>query len=507
MDVDTVRANMEEARTVIRDMVEIHSRDTGAENFWLNFVRQGTFELHKGFRQKKKIREQSYIPPDAKWRDVDARFNSGNGKVCTICPIKIQFGSNFREVVLETLEVRGPDICFIELLALQEFEAELRHQYQELTRARRIIYSNRYRDAYIKTAGRKYVMMQGLPYGTADGYFPDPTAGTVGKPHESLLKHVAASFDAAGGYVPGQNAGMSGNSPIYWAICRHEVSDEIFRGDPESRKDIRDSSIANELLQVSHNSTVYKRFRFIEDAEAPRFNYNETTNEWERVNYYKQVDAAIGVVAVENPEYELAKYDCIIFVANRLGPSSQKLPRSVNAGGNTRFGAVHSDFNFSFKNYPDQITNVMEWDGFFLGNAFEAIDPGQSRFVHCVMVARDVNGVTINPATNTAKPAHTDRAIAEVPELPCCEFISPNACSNADKFTCASTTVAGHDNGLVLYPIAAGTVTEGSTYNIAGADGVTFTAVEVDGQKVTFGYADPAVDCADIIKEWQVTPA
>lgn len=506
MDVDTVRRYMEEARTTVQDMVDLNSRDTGAEDFWLQFPQKETFAIGRGFKQKKKTREQSYIPPDLKWTDVDSQFNSAEGKACTICPVKLKFGSNFREIVLETLSLRGPDICYVELLALEEFSAELAHQYNELTRARRILYSNRYRDAYMLRAGRKYIMQAGFPFGETDGTFPDPTAGTVGLPHESIFARIAARFDAAGGRAPGQNAGMIGNAPIYWAMARPEVFDTIIRADAESRLDIRDSSMADELIRVSHHSQVYKRFRMIEDVEAPRFNYNETTDEWERVNYYREVKAAIGVIAEENHAYETALYDVIIFAANRLGPRAQKMPRAVPVGGNTGMGTLHSDFNFRFYDYGDLQHNLLQWNGFFFGNAFEAIDPGHSRFVAAVMVARNVGGVTITAATSTSTPAATERDIADAAQPGCCEFLTPSACANAEEFTCASVTVAGHDNGLELYPIEPGTVVEGSDYNIAPLD-VTFTAVEVDGKRVVFGYADPAVSCDDIIKEWQVSPA
>jgi hypothetical protein len=504
---DTVRTYMEEARTTIQNMVELHSRDTGAENFWLNFVKAETFELGKGFRQKKKIREQSYIPPDAQWRNMHDVVTSGDGKACTICPIKLKFGSNFREFDLEALEVRGPDICYLELLQLEEFRAELDHQYRELTRARRILYSNRYRDAYIGMAGRKYIMQADLPWTGTEDSFPDPTGAQVGLPHEDILRHIAAAFDAAGGYVPGQNAGMVGNAPIYWAIGRHEVSDTIMRSDGDARQDIRDSSMADELLRVTHNSVVYKRFRFIEDAEAPRFNYNTTTDEWERVNYYREVPASIGVVAEENPDYETAQYDCMLFVANQLGPRCQKLPQAVSVGGNTGMGTAHTDFNFVLKDYPDLESNIMGWNGFFLGTALEAIDPGQSRFVIAVMFARNVGGVTINAPTVTTPGTATDRPLSAKSERPCCAILPTSSCANAAEFTCASTTAAGYTNGIELEPITEGEVVAGSDYEIAGADGVTFRAVEVDGHRVVFGYEGDPIACTDLVKEWTVTPA
>ena len=56
-------------------------------------------------------------------------------------------------------------------------------------------------------------------------------------------------------------------------------------------------------------------------------------------------------------------------------------------------------------------------------------------------------------------------------------------------------------------PLTEGSVTEGTDYEIAGADGYTFRAVEVDGTRVVFGYEGTAVACSDLVKEWTVTPA
>lgn len=503
----TVRQYMEEARDTIQyESDRIFYND--AQSWWINFVMKEAFPLHKGYTQQIKEREPSFVPPDLPWKDVTTLVNEG--KACTISPYEIRFGANFREVKLETLEIRGPDICFIELLDLHAFEEELRFQYEELAAARQIIYENRYRDAYIRMASRKYLMASGMPYTGPGDTFPDPTGLTVGKAHESLLRKIAGIFNNTGGRRAGQNMGMSGGAPVYLAVGRQEVFDDILRNDAESRLDLRDSSQVDELLKTFHIGYTYRQFAFIDDTEAPRFDFIGGT--WIRRNYWMETDATIGVIKKENPYYETAQYDVITFIANRKGPRSQKLPQQIATGGNTNFGPAHTDFSLDFKNYGDNHRNIMRHMGFFLGNAFEAIDPGQERWVIVVLVARDTGGITIVEANQVAPATAVEAPIMPAPFYNSCAILAPTSCCNTADFVCASAAAPGaYDNGIQLSPMVTGEgiIEVGGTYTLLGAGDTIFEVSAITGDDdeiVTFGYDGDAIACADLIQAWQATP-
>lgn len=508
-DPKQIREFFEMARDTVRAEVTRISYDT--PSFWVGFMPTGTFQLGKGYQQQQKYYEQSYIEAHTAWRSVKTEVDAGRG--CNLAPELIDYGSSFTNFEMERIEIRGPGVCLLDIPDVQSFGEELDRQYGELARVGRYKFENRYRDSHILFSGRKYVAgadgTGGMPYYPGD--FPRRPAGGVALAHQSMLDHLAEVFDAQGGW--NENMGVFDGAPHYMVICSHDTSDQILRSDDgkEDREDIRNSSMANELLKRLHLNMRYKRWIHVMDTQAPRFTYDSTTNTWIRVPYFKKEKATIGYKAEPNPDYNTAPYECITVIANRLGPEALMMPMLSNPGGNTSFRQIHNSFNFEFVNFGHNADNPLRNHGYFMGDAMEAINPRQSRYVMNLMVARNTNGIIfVNPTTPTGSVPVAATLKTQFATDQCGYLLETTAC-NLQEFTCttaASTT--GKANAIVLSPIRDGAVSVSDIVKVGGAGDVLFEVEAIastgalTNNEVRLGYDGAAIDCASLVRDWKL---
>lgn len=504
-----IREFFEAARDTVKAEVTRENYDT--PNFWRDFMPKGDWELGKGWQQREKTYEQSYIEAHSDWQKVSAEVEAGRG--CALTPELIDYGHSFHNFEMEQISVRGPSVCFKDIPDMQSFSEELERQYGELARVGTFKFENRYRDAHILFSDRMYLGAPdgagGMPY--YENAFPSVPGGGVALAHQSMLDHIAADFDAAGGW--NDNMGMFDAAPHYFMVASPDVSDQIIRSDAgkEDRQDIRESSMADELLKRWHVSLRWKRFFHVMDTQAARFDWDATNTRFVRVPYFKKEKATNGYKAVPNPSYRTAKYEAIICIANRLGPQALMMPQISEPGGQTNFDVIHNNFDFEFVNHGDNEKNPRRNHGFFLGDAMEAINPRKRRFVKVLLVARDTNSIQF--VTPTA-PSGSVPAVAGLKNsflVDRCGFLPETTCCNFADFTCAvATSTTAKANAINLSPIRDGAVAVTDTVKIAGAGDTIFTVEAINStggltnNEVRLGYDGAAIDCADLVKDWKL---
>lgn len=505
-DPRTAAQYMEEARDVIID--EIIRSDQETPDFWVEWMPKRMLPLGKGYRGKQKIYNQSYISASsASWRSLKDQIDSGEG--CAIAPETIRFGSTFVEWDTEILDFRGPDICLLEILSLQDYAEELERQREQLARVRRVKLSNKFRDAYLLMAGRHYTLMDGLPHHV--GQFPmtdalntstltpaDPYVG-VGLPHESALSRIATYFDSVGGYVAGQHATMMGGQPMYWAIGSQEAFDTMIRQDlsgngSTSMGDTNDAAFEF-LRRRFHIGQYWGRYLLVNDPQAPRFRWSAASSCLERVEYFREVPTDIGSKQEPNPDYETAPYEAMILVANRRGPECLEMPQ-ISQIGQHNFGPSHTAFALDWINYGANCDNPKRYTGYWLGNMILAINPRESQFVVALLFARNVGSITVSSPAHSAAATPAAAPICDAPLVERCCLVPETCCDGQMVCTEIAAVTVDYDQAITIGPILDGTVADGDIVVVAGApSGLEF--------RVTT-HATPNINAANNTRNWML---
>lgn len=303
----------------------------------------------------------------------------------------IEFGQTLRTYGLAHTSLNSPDVSLNDLRFPLKRKEQLSNIMQILTESSREVWIERYRDEYSRLSENKITattrsagpgedstfgvvrkidqtnsvsaFQQAFPAASDDELDVELTQGILDRIYFSLVRDGAGT----------ESYSRINGAPVFLLLTSMEASDAIIRANADIRQDFRWSDKVSELLAPLGVNRTYRNFFHLVDPFLPRWNWNGTTNQWERVRPY--VRTATGDFAGSNsprfrgvrydlnPNYLTAEWeDSFIFCPTVF---TSLVPKPLGGFGSMDFNPQNYRGEFSWRNIPDRTTNPDGTVGYF----------------------------------------------------------------------------------------------------------------------------------------------
>jgi hypothetical protein len=331
---------------------EIHRKATHS-SVWMNLIPKSTFKGGSGFVQTTFTAENSLPTSDTEtWSELSSSsLSDGTGDNVGVCDTAwndVNLGYSTRQYQPESYALRGPIICSTDLIFEHNVNAFLSAYVQELTKRAKFSMENKLQNEYAKFA--KKVMLTGSEGTAAITAFAggtaveahtdaggnefaqaDPSAVDLEQSHLDLLAQElieeGATEGDSNGWITLDEAG-----PVFPLLIGMEASNKIVKNSgSDYRNDLRYGE-PNQLLKRIGASRILGNFRHVPTVMPMRYDWNDTTKAFERVNQYVEADATKGKKYTINPDWKAATHEAAV-VLNPSVYTAEAVRPVTSAGG------------------------------------------------------------------------------------------------------------------------------------------------------------------------------
>jgi hypothetical protein len=359
---------------------------------WIRLVKNGEFPNGMGNIINNLTFERTFNSTvEDDWTNVPTS-DGADASACLPDVEDIDFGQTQRNFRLQHKAIEGPDLCIADLRTTYQVQKQLDNAVEQLTSVTGWVWENRYRNEYIRLAGRKYLARPNFPYSTGEGFLAgqEPTSkltqGMLDKVYMQLIR------DGAGQYAVGRANGR----PVFGIILSAEASNAITFGNDAAREDIRWANPDWNLAPLGVDRS-YRGWAHIIDPYPPRYNFDENGIAT-RVEVWEATATTKGNKFEIAADYETAEYEASIPFLPSVLKCLKPRPMST-AGGNTRFDPQGFMGDFRWLNIPDRKCNPDGTIGFHRGVFVSASEPWHPEHGNVILHKRCSNDLELANCT------------------------------------------------------------------------------------------------------------
>lgn len=297
-------------------------------------------------------------------------------------------GGGFERKVMELMdrEFTSDTFCIKEIQTSLEFEKvfqlAVENLYSQISFFKE---QNIGFNALTMLAKKIFVDSGGVKINPADPYtYPTLGAVRVSALNTYILSHVYERFRKL---VDAEPMMMLNGRPVYGIIASDELFSRLYRDDPQLREDIRQSSMADDLInKYSFSHTIEGKFIPIPYLYPRRFNISNG-EVVEVLPWLNGIPLEVGSYTSVNPDYEEATHEGVILTG--MSPFEiYTLTTSPTLGENTEFGPEPTFFEdwqwMNFKNDTDPYGRL----GYFMTSGTIGVSQQYSSGIFELLVER-----------------------------------------------------------------------------------------------------------------------
>lgn len=386
VDTDILNYMIQESGRITYDIAE----RVLATSVFPNIINRKPWPERMGETPQNVEWQRPYIDNPEEWADVT--ISEHNTKTSCLPPTdSVEIYHKLRSMKLQQKAIESKEFCVTDLIFTEAREKQMGIIVKQLSEAARWEWSKRIRREIHRCAKNKINLNPEL-----DGHGEDneDTEGfPTGGPPTSKLVNGALDFFYRELLLEGaanSGVGRVGGQPVFMLITDCFTSRKLTHDDDVIREDLRNTSMAETLLQPLGISYTYNGFVHIIDEMPRRWDWigdsvGGCASGWIEREPYHRVGSGTDndPYTIEvNPEWINAEYqDSYIYVRDAL---SFLVPPSISGVAGADYDPQNYMGEFGFRNIPHRTDNPDGTMGFFRGKLMSGTEMHYPQWLYVI---------------------------------------------------------------------------------------------------------------------------
>ena len=343
-----------------------------------------TFPLGIGFNPITANTLRSNPTGGAGWTTVSQPDGSGNN--CMPDPSVISPALSTQPYTIEQKMIKSAPICLTDAQFGYAFQEQVKNIRGNFADAIVDQWEDRSKYWFQYYSGTKIINNSSQTEGTGTGLPATPAEYMASQDMlDPLWERI---MQDGGGEEP---YAMSNGAAMLTLVCSPEAHRNIIKGSSSVREDFRFAQMGKgyegaQLLQSWGVDRPYGGYMHCIDYRMPRYNF--TGGAYVEVPYYTTASATVGTQSIVNPDYLTAGYEAM-YVWHPEAVIRQTPPSRGSVGEDTRFLAPNYNGEITWRNIPNETTNLFENIGVWAAWLLAAFKPTvKNRYAYTIINRR-----------------------------------------------------------------------------------------------------------------------